>query len=67
MGFSENLRKRREERKVSQIQLAELVGVSQGLISQYETGICQPSVTLGVVIAKALDVTAEELVGGVKA
>lgn len=64
MGFSENLRKRREEQQITQVQLAERIGVSQALICQYELGACQPNITMGVLLAKKLDTTCEKLVEG---
>lgn len=48
--ISENLKRIREEKGLSQMQLAKLVGVSQGLIGQVERG----SKTLTLPTAKAI-------------
>ena len=62
MSFSENLKRKREEKTYTQLELAKLVGVAQGMIAKYELGIAVPNVALGVQLAKVLDTTCEELV-----
>lgn len=42
--IASNLKKIRKERNMSQAKAAEYLGLSQGLISQYEKGITVPSV-----------------------
>lgn len=63
MGFSENLRKAREENEISQAELAEKLGISQTAIYSYEKGSKVPNVVLGCLIAEKLGLTCEELVG----
>ena len=62
MSFSENLKKKREEKEYTQGELAKLVGVAQAMIAKYEAGIAVPNIVLGVQIAKKLGTTSEELV-----
>lgn len=67
MGAEKNfgfiLRKLRRTRGLNQQQLAELIGVKQAAISQYERGRKQPSLTTLVELAKALKVGVDVLLG----
>ena len=56
-----NLKKARTERKLSQNQLAEMVGVSRNTISSIETGQFNPTAKLALVLCTALDKKFEEL------
>ena len=56
-----NLKKARTERKLSQNQLAEMVGVSRNTISSIETGPFNPTAKLALVLCIALDKKFEEL------
>lgn len=56
-----NLRQARAEKKLSQAQLAELVGVSRNTISSIETGQFSPTAKLALILCIALDKTFEEL------
>lgn len=62
MSFADNLKKRRDQRELSQQKLADDVGVTQATIAQYELGIKFPNVITAVMIAKRLGTTCEELV-----
>ncbi|PNS09847.1 helix-turn-helix domain-containing protein [Solilutibacter silvestris] len=53
----------RKEQGITQVQLAELLGVSQQTITAYETGRRRIQVSNLPVIAKTLHVTIEELIG----
>lgn len=55
------LKQARSERKLSQSQLAELVGVSRNTISSIETGQFNPTAKLALVLCIALDKKFEEL------
>ena len=56
-----NLKEVRAERKLSQNQLAEMVGVSRNTISSIETGQFNPTAKLALVLCIALDKKFEEL------
>ena len=56
-----NLKEARSERKLSQTQLANLVGVSRNTISSIETGQFNPTAKLALVLCIALDKKFEEL------
>ena len=43
INFAQNLRMLRKSRKMTQQQLAELVGVDQRTVSAWERNVCEPS------------------------
>ena len=55
------LRDARSEKKLSQAQLAQMVGVSRNTISSIETGQFNPTAKLALLLCIALDKTFEEL------
>lgn len=55
------LKEARAEKKLSQGQLAEMVGVSHNTISSIETGQFNPTAKLALILCIALDKTFEEL------
>ena len=55
------LKEARAEKRLSQGQLAELVGVSRNTISSIETGQFNPTAKLALVLCIALDKKFEEL------
>lgn len=54
----------REKNKITQLQLAERIGVSDKTISKWETGKGYPDITLLEPIADALSVSVTELISG---
>lgn len=56
-----NLKNVRAERKLSQMELAELVGVSRNTISSIETGQSNPTAKLALLLCIALEKKFEEL------
>lgn len=58
----ENLRRIRKLRGLKQKELAEIVGVSESSISQYESGKKQPSFEIALKLAEALDCESADLV-----
>ena len=55
------IRKIRLQRNITQIKLAETLGVTQGVISSWETGRNKPALGTARKLAKALGCTIEEL------
>lgn len=55
------LRQARDEKQLSQAQLANLVGVSRNTISSIETGQFNPTAKLALILCIALDKKFEEL------
>ena len=58
----ENLRKYRKAKGLLQKELADMVGVSESSISQYESGKKQPSFEIALKLAEALDCESADLV-----
>ena len=56
-----NLRKIRTESKVSQIQLAEDIGFSNGIISLWETGLRLPSADAIIILSRYFQVSTDYL------
>ena len=63
MKFNERLKKLREEKGLTQVQLSELTGISARMIQKYESGNARPRLDAAEKIAKALNVTADQLLG----
>ena len=55
------LKEIRTEKRISQAQLAEMVGVSRNTISSIETGQFNPTAKLALVLCVALDKKFEEI------
>lgn len=64
MTLAKNLKRLREEKGLSQAELAKAVNLSQPMIAQYETEIRVPSAPTALAIAKALGTTFEKLMEG---
>ena len=62
MSFSQKIKCLREQKALTQKELANLVDVSQPSIAQYEMGIKIPNIVVGVKLAKVLDTTCGELI-----
>lgn len=57
-----NLKEVRTSKKITQVELEEKTGISQQMISRYESGEHYPQIDTAKVIADALGVTLDELV-----
>ncbi len=62
-SFGERLAVFRKQKGMTQIELAQMVGTSQPLISDYERGRLQLSADMAVRFALALKVSCDELLG----
>jgi len=62
-GFAQRLVKIRKARQMTQTVLAKKTGLTQRTISHYETGAGYPPAPTVVDLAKALQVTTDELLG----
>lgn len=63
MKIGKNIRKVREEKNISQKELAQRLGVTPPMLSQYETGRRKPRVSTLLKIAEALGCDPKTLVG----
>lgn len=61
LELKNHIRQVRDEKKLSQAQLAALVGVSRNTISSIETGQFNPTAKLALILCIALDKKFEEL------
>lgn len=61
LKLKNNLKEARTEKKLSQTQLAEMIGVSRNTISSIETGQFNPTAKLALILCIALDNKFEEL------
>lgn len=64
MALSDNIKKIRESRGLTADELGAAAGVTQSMITKYETGVRVPNVIIACAIAKRLGVTVEKLVFG---
>ena len=62
MNFGEKISKLKKAKKMSQIELAKITGISRDAISKYERGDVSPSVEYAKRIAQALGVSLDYLV-----
>jgi transcriptional regulator with XRE-family HTH domain len=63
MNVAENIRKFRKAMGLTQVQLAEKLGTTQHVLTNYERGLRNPAAAKMPEIARALGVTLEELFG----
>ncbi len=61
--FCERLKTLRIEKKMSQPELAKLVGVSKGMISFWENGINEPTISNLVKLCQIFEVSSDYLLG----
>ncbi len=61
LKLKNNLKEARAEKKLSQTQLTEMIGVSRNTISSIETGQFNPTAKLTLILCIALDKKFEEL------
>ena len=61
-GFSENLKELRLEKGIGQVELAEKIGVSKGIISLWENGKREPTLSSLIALSKFFGVSIDALV-----
>ncbi len=61
MSVGKNIRIRREERRLSQKEMAKMTGISQAMLCQIERGTKNPSIQIGKEIADILGCSMEDL------
>lgn len=61
--FNENLRRARLEKKLTQQQVADLLGVAKSTYCQYETGASEPNILRLKKLAKILGINIDALLG----
>lgn len=63
MGIGENIRRLREAKGVSQVQMAKDLFMTNQMLSAIETDIKNPSLNIALAMAKYLGVSVEKLCG----
>ncbi len=63
LNIGENILNLRRERRITQEQLAEFIGVTKASVSKWETGQSTPDILLLPCLATYFDVTVDELLG----
>ena len=61
--FGENLKYLRTEKKIGQVELAHRLGVSKGIISMWENGLREPTMSSLITLAQFFGVSIDYLVG----
>lgn len=62
-SFGERLKELRHEKNIGQVELSKSVGVSKGIISMWENGLREPTMSNLIAIAKFFEVSIDYLVG----
>ena len=63
LALAENIRSFRKQRKMTQEQLAEVLGVTVGAVYKWESGLSVPELTLITEMADFFDVSVDVLLG----
>lgn len=63
MSFGENVKRLRKKNKLTQTELANMINKTIRTVQKYESGEITPTVDIIELVAKALNVTASELLG----
>lgn len=61
--FSERLKQSLKDNNISQIELAQKIGMSQSVVNNYCTGKREPTLNVLILISKALGESADYLLG----
>ena len=65
-SVGQRIKEMREDREFTQKQLADMIGVAQNTISQYEKGTAKTSIEIIVKLAEVLDTTTDYLLRGIE-
>lgn len=63
MEFKDRLKELRATKKISQMQLANITGISQSAIAKWELGKTEPTASAIITLAKFFNETADYLLG----
>ncbi|MCL2861571.1 MAG: helix-turn-helix transcriptional regulator [Firmicutes bacterium] len=63
MRFAINIKELREEKNLSQEQLAKLTGISQSAIAKWELSKAEPTASMLIALAQFFDLTVGQLLG----
>lgn len=60
MGVGENIERIRKEKGMKQVELAKKIGITQAMLCQIERGTKNPSLQVGMLLAKTLGCRIED-------
>lgn len=63
LNLNQNIQRYRKERKLTQEQLAEAMGVTVGAVSKWENGLSNPDITMIVELADFFEISVDVLLG----
>lgn len=63
LHISENIKRLRQEKKITQEQLADFLGVTKASVSKWETGQSLPDINLLPLLASFFDISVDKLIG----
>ena len=63
MTISQRIKELRKDRALTQVQLAQLVGCTQPMITIWESGKCEPTASAILKLSDALDCSTDYLLG----
>lgn len=63
MTFSQRFKQLRIEKQISQIQIAEVLGISRRIVQNYEADTSEPTLSKLIIIAEYFNVSIDYLVG----
>jgi Predicted transcriptional regulators len=63
LALKDNVKRFREQMNLSQLQLAQMIGVNQAMICYIESGTKVPSLAVTISLANAFGCSIDELVG----
>lgn len=63
MTISQRIKELRKEKRLTQVQLAQLVGCTQPMITLWESGECEPTASAILKLSEALDCSTDYLLG----
>lgn len=61
--FKTNLKDLRQEKGLGQVEIANAIGVSKGIISLWENGLREPSMSSLILLSRFFEVSIDYLVG----
>lgn len=61
--FADNLKRLRQEKGLGQVELSQELGLSKGIISLWENGLREPTMSSLIILAKFFAVSIDYLVG----
>lgn len=63
LNIGKNILRLRKQRQITQEQLANMIGVTAGAVSKWETGNSTPDISILAPLARALNSTTDQLLG----